>query len=155
MTLPPHDDDSEEFAAVFGDGPPPRITDGSESEFEWAAQRSEGSLIADHHRELSMLQSMGAAEGGKPYLPALPADYGAEMLVFEWVEDLLSTAGPRGAVEALRYYESVEWLGADARESLEEYLLGVDVPERTSADLDREDHARSLVYVARLAAMRD
>jgi hypothetical protein len=97
----------------------------------------------------------GATEAmlARPYLPRVPDTYTGVATVFEWLQYLLSTGGDHRTRQALRYYESVEWIGETARESLETYLEGMSDPnpERREA-LAMEHHRRSLLYVARLTA---
>lgn len=112
------------------------------------------SFRAGLYRELLPLEA-SMAEAGKPYLAALPEHYAAEHLVFEWLEFLLLHAGFKGATEALAYYESVGWVAEDVQDDLEDYLLGIDDQAATEDnDLEIDDHMLSLVYVAKLAAMR-
>jgi len=102
-----------------------------------------------------MLQSMSDDVGGKPYAEELPGDYGAGTVIFEWLDYFLSKTGLKPTIEALRYYESMESISLEAREDLEGYLLELDAPEESRADLDVDDHSLSLVYVAQLAGMGD
>jgi len=63
-------------------------------------------------------------------------------------------AGRESVNDAVDFYESVGWLGADAAEALDAYLTGID-DARANADndLDADDHRVSLHYVARLASL--
>jgi archaellum component FlaD/FlaE len=90
----------------------------------------------------------------RPYLPALPASMAAEALLLEWLEFLLLQAGRESVADALAFYESIGWLGADAADALAAYLSGLD-DRRANADndLDADDHRVSLHYVARLASI--
>lgn len=90
----------------------------------------------------------------KPYLATLPAAYGAEFLIFEWLDFLLLHAGYRGAESALEYYVDVDWLTDDVADDLSTYLVGLDEEGTGDMDaLDVEDHLLSLVYIAKLRAM--
>lgn len=89
----------------------------------------------------------------KPYLRSLPDKYGAERVVFDWLEFLVLKGGFKRAMDALRYYQSVNWLTADVEETLRDYLLGFSADVEESDDLDVDDHLLSLVYIARLASM--
>jgi len=92
-------------------------------------------------------------ETDKPYLDALPETYAAELIVFEWLEYLTGNAGYHGAVDALDYYASLEWITDDVRAALSDYLLGVAESQTGEGDLDVDEHLVSLVYVAKLTAM--
>lgn len=113
-------------------------------------------LSESQHRELLLLESMSSGDLEKPYLERLPESYAAELALFEWLEFLLANAGFRGALDALRYYRSIEWITAGVEETLGEYLRSFEAPAREDPPgLDRSDHVLSLVYVARLAAIHD
>ena len=105
------------------------------------------------YRELLPLEAGGQAT--KPYLQALPEHYSGEHLVFEWLEFLLLHAGYQGAIEALDYYESVDWITEDVESTLNDYMLGLDDQGAgETSDLDVDDHLLSLVYIAKLSSMR-
>ncbi|MFC7203959.1 FlaD/FlaE family flagellar protein [Haloferax namakaokahaiae] len=89
----------------------------------------------------------------KPYLTSLPDKYGAERVVFDWLEFLVLKGGFKRAMDALRYYQSVEWLTPDVEETLRNYLLGFTADVEEADELDVDDHLLSLIYIARLASM--
>lgn len=112
--------------------------------------------------ELVRLQSQFSAAGAlpeKPYLERLPDRYGAEVVVFEWLDFLINKAGFENTGNALEYYEEVGWMTETVREDLREYMRGFSEvesfdPDRPGpADLDVDDHVLSLVYIARLASV--
>ncbi|WP_132058098.1 FlaD/FlaE family flagellar protein [Halorussus amylolyticus] len=112
--------------------------------------------------ELVRLQSQFSAVGAlpeKPYLDGLPDRYGAEVVVFEWLDFLINKAGFENTGNALQYYEDVGWITETTRERLREYMRGFSEvesfdPDRPGpADLDMDDHVLSLVYIARLASV--
>lgn len=89
----------------------------------------------------------------RPYLPRLPDTYTGVATVFEWLQFLVSNGGDHRARQALEYYESIAWIGEDARESLETYLEGMSDPDPDAREpLAMDHHRRSLLYVARLTA---
>ena len=105
------------------------------------------------YRELLPLEAGG--QSTKPYLHALPEHYSGEHLVFEWLEFLLLHAGYQGAIEALDYYESVDWITEDVESTLNDYMLGLDDQSTTDpTNLDVDDHLLSLVYIAKLSSMQ-
>lgn len=93
----------------------------------------------------------------KPFLEEIPTTDDADEaddVVFRWLDWLQDRAGFQGCLDALRYYRSVEWITPEAEEALEEYLLGVGRrPGNDVDDLDRCDHMRSLMYIARLGSL--
>lgn len=110
-------------------------TDGSEVDFEFLSHRSEGEI-------------------SRPYLEELPGSYSAQLEIFEWLDSLVSKAGHDGAISALEYYESVEWLSAESRAELEEFVAGLGPADTSGGTLGISDHRESLSYVARLAGRR-
>ncbi|NLV10232.1 flagella E [Halomicrobium mukohataei] len=110
------------------------------------------SFRAGLYREL--LPFLGTDGTEKPYLAALPENYAAEFVVFEWLEFLLMHSGYQGAEEALDYYEDIDWITDDVQSSLSDYLRGIDESgTNDGASLDVDDHMLSLVYVAKLHSM--
>lgn len=111
------------------------------------------SFRAGLYRELLPLEA--GSDASKPYLKALPEHYAGENLVFDWLEFLLLHAGYKGAMDALDYYESVDWITEDVESTLNDYLVGLDDAGATDpSDLDVDDHLLSLVYIAKLVSMR-
>ena len=112
---------------------------------------SDDSFRAGLYRELLPLQV--GEDATKPYLESLPEHYAGEHLIFEWLEFLLLHAGYQGAVQAIDYYESVDWLTEECESQLQDYLLGLD--DQSGNDpttLDVDDHLLSLVYIAKLSS---
>ncbi|MFC7072207.1 FlaD/FlaE family flagellar protein [Halovenus rubra] len=110
------------------------------------------SFRAGLYRELLPLEAQNDAS--KPYLNGLPEHYAAENLIFEWLEFLILHAGYQGAIEALDYYSSVEWITDDCASTLNDYMLGLGETANTEGtELDIDDHLLSLVYIGKLASM--
>lgn len=110
-------------------------------------------MRSNQYRQLMQYEAM-TDDLEKPYLRSLPDSYSAEVVIFEWLEYLVGMAGFKGALEALRYYRTIDWLTEDIEESLAGYLRSFDDPNHNdSSGLSRSDHQLSLVYVAKLAAM--
>lgn len=119
-------------------------------------------LRHSQRNELVQLQSQFSAMGAlpeKPYLERLPDQYGAEVIIFEWLDFLINKAGFENTGNALEYYEEIDWVTAEVREQLREYMRGFSEvesfdPDRPGpADLDVDDHVLSLVYIAQLASI--
>lgn len=87
----------------------------------------------------------------------LPDRYGAEVIVFEWLDFLIEKAGFENTGNALSYYADIGWVSEAAYESLRSYMYGFSDVDRFGsagpASLDMSDHVLSLVYVARLASL--
>lgn len=91
------------------------------------------------------------------FLSDLGRSYATDVILYEWLADLLSRAGPAAALRALAYYEEVGWYDADVRARLETMLGGpgmdCGVNPETPSELTAEDHARSYDYVLMLDAV--
>lgn len=100
--------------------------------------------------------SNGGSLDSKPYLETLPAGYVAETVVLEWLEFLVDEAGIDGAARTVAYYESIEWVSADAADGLRAFLRGfgadVDVADdpEPESPLSVTHHDVSLQYVGRI-----
>lgn len=110
--------------------------------------------------ELLKLQTMLLASGllpKKPYLTALPNRYGAEIIVFEWLDFLIEKPEFENTENALSYFEDVDWLNELAYESFRSYMYRFSEADRFRAtgptDLDTNDHVLNLVYIAQLASL--
>jgi flagellar protein FlaE len=113
---------------------------------------ADSSFRAGLYRELLPLEA--GNDTGKPYLATLPEHYAGEHLIFEWLEFLLLHAGFQGAMDALSYYESVDWITEECESTLNDYMLGLGEQPSEGTNLDMDDHLLSLVYIAKLASMR-
>jgi archaellum component FlaD/FlaE len=96
---------------------------------------------------------------GAPYLDDLADDYAADVLVLEWLAELVETTGPAAALKAISYYEDVGWIGPSVAADLEEYLAGpgidVHVDPSEPTELTVEDHATSYEYILKLDAIHE
>lgn len=152
MTLNPRDYDLNELRGMSGDG---------DTGFEFGIEpepprlRADDVLRSNQRRELLLLEAAATDdERTKPYLTTLSGTYAVEVLVFEWLEYLVTKGGYAAATDAISFYVSIGWITDDVEATLREYLRGVDAnPERPSSRLDMDDHVLSLIYIARLASM--
>lgn len=136
MTINPREYDVDELRRGPG-------TDGDDPD---------GLVRSKQYGELAELDSR-MADLHRPYLVELPETYLAEVRVFDWLEYLHEKTGFRGTLEAIRFYRSIGWLGADVEDRLEEYLRSFDGQADGAGRLESEDHRLSLVFIARLASM--
>ena len=98
----------------------------------------------------------GDARDGKPYLETLPSGYGVELLVIEWLSYLRSQSSTSEALRAIKYYETIGWIGSPAANSLQRYLSGLtgeDVAPSSGGgtQLTIDHHTNSLHYIGKLA----
>jgi hypothetical protein len=126
-----------------GDGTTTRTGDGA------AADGADGPVAA-------AAGSDGSA--GDPILESLGDSYASTVLGFGWLADMVAVGGPAGALRALEHYETIGWLGRDARAELETMLSGpgldVDVDPSDPQELSADEHALSYEYVRMLAGIR-
>lgn len=111
-----------------------------------AADRSDASDDADAD-ETTTLESILDAE--KPYLTGLPEGYVADLLVLDWLEYLVASAGHAEARDAIDYYTTIEWIDDDAATQLQAFLNGFDGGDDGGA-VTVEQHTQSLQYICKL-----
>lgn len=150
MTIDPNDYDVNELRGM------PGTAGGNQSSGSGPESvRPDDALRSGQYRELFRLQTAATdANLEKPYLERMPQSFAAEATVFEWLEFLVSKAGFKGTLDALRLYRSLEWLNEEVEEDLRDYVTGFNEPGTEPSDLNRSDHTLSLVYIARLASMQ-
>lgn len=101
-----------------------------------------------------------------PYLTSLDGSAAERVTAMEWGRHLGGAFGAAGALDALRYYEDVGWIGENVKRAMADYVRGLPI-DALEADpdyevdlseelADLEDtpfavHARSLEYVAAIA----
>lgn len=151
--LNPSEYDPEELRALTGAATPSR----ADAEVDrWVTPadflgRAEACVRAKQVEDAFLLQA--AAEGAeRPYLPTLPGSGVATRLVLDWLSYLVGVGGRTNARDALAFYERVDWLGADAEAALVAHLDAF--PRAGGATLGAGHHRTSLLFVARLAALR-
>ena len=116
-------------------------------------------LRARQREELALLDRRIDPE--RPYLTRLPDTYAAEVTVFEWLDYLINAAGFKATGRALSYYVDLAWLTGDVKDGLRAYMRGFSEVESFDPDgpgpreLGLDDHALSLIYIARIAALSE
>ncbi|AFK18926.1 fla cluster protein FlaD1 [Haloferax mediterranei ATCC 33500] len=165
MYLDPDEYDPDELRRIARDTTRPRRNGDSRFDdrspfrfdnplFDRNRQEASEALRSSQLEHLLIHQSRGEEDGvEKPYLRSLPDKYGAERVVFDWLEFLVLKGGFKRAMDALQYYQTVNWLTEDVEQTLRDYLLGFSAEVDEPTELDVDDHLLSLVYVARLASM--
>lgn len=88
-------------------------------------------------------------------LDALADTYATDVIVFEWLTELVRTAGPAATLRAISYYHEIGWIEADVKDHLESVLSGPDLdihvdPTAAPDELTAEDHADSYTYIMKL-----
>ena len=74
-----------------------------------AAQMSEAAEESRSHERGSKGSRTGAVESrSDATLSALADTYATDILVFEWLTDLVASAGPAATLRAIAYYEEIE-----------------------------------------------
>ncbi|KAB1196568.1 MULTISPECIES: FlaD/FlaE family flagellar protein [Haloferax] len=165
MYLDPDDYDPDEIRRIARDTPKQRRNGDSRLDdrspfrfnnplFDRSSQPASEALRSSQLEHLLVHQSRDEDDAvEKPYLRSLPDKYGAERVVFDWLEFLVLKGGFKRAMDALQYYKTVGWVTADVEETLRDYLLGFSADVEDPTEIDVDDHLLSLVYVARLSSM--
>ena len=128
---------------------------GSDPETEPATgERPRASEVEDDEGDADG-ESSDHATDGKPYLESVPSGYGTELLVIEWLSYLRGHSSTAEALRAIKYYETIGWIGASAADSLREYLSGLAGEDVTSSPTDAtqltiDHHTNSLQYIGKL-----
>ena len=125
-------------------------------EFLWDEDTSAAADHADETRRPEEQESVPAEAAGAE-LTEIEGGYAADLLVFEWLSELVCASGPASALKALDYYESVGWISPSVRRELEAVLSGphldAHVDPSDPSELSAGDHADSHGYVRRLGAL--
>ncbi|WP_227133251.1 FlaD/FlaE family flagellar protein [Halorubellus salinus] len=100
-----------------------------------------------------------APSSGAVALAGLADTYATEIIVFEWLTSLVSTAGPAATLRAVAYYEEIGWISPRVKAYLESVISGPDLdmnvdPSRDPNELTAEDHAESYEYIMKLDAVQ-
>ncbi|MFC4542661.1 FlaD/FlaE family flagellar protein [Halosolutus amylolyticus] len=100
-------------------------------------------------------ESDGASDDGDVTLTTLADTYATDIIVFEWLTDLVRTAGPAATLRAISYYAEIGWIDEEVRAQLEAVLSGPDLdihvdPGQVPDELTAEDHADSYTYIMKL-----
>ncbi|WP_254861906.1 FlaD/FlaE family flagellar protein [Halovivax gelatinilyticus] len=93
-------------------------------------------------------------------LTRLADTYASDVIVFEWLTEMVRTAGPSATLRAISYYHEIGWIDDEVRAHLETVLSGPDLdmhvdPERTPEELTAEDHADSYEYIMKLTEVHE
>lgn len=96
---------------------------------------------------------------GDPTPVGLVDSYATDILVFEWLSELIRASSPAAAINAISYYNEIGWI-SDAAES---YLLDVlsgphldaGIDPNEPASLTAADHAESYAYIRKLDAISE
>ncbi|WP_436345915.1 FlaD/FlaE family flagellar protein [Natronorubrum sp. FCH18a] len=88
-------------------------------------------------------------------LTTLADTYATDIIVFEWLTQLVRTAGSAATLRAISYYAEIGWIDEEVKTHLEGVLSGPDLdihvdPETTPEELTAEDHADSYTYIMKL-----
>jgi len=82
-------------------------------------------------------------------LNRMPDTYSSNAFTIKLLEFLISKVGRKNLPDLLEYYESIGWIGKDARRHLLEIASGVSVKEGTATDwkLNPEDNLKALQFI--------
>ncbi len=101
-----------------------------------------------------------AADGSDVTLETLADTYATDIIVLEWLTELVRTAGPAATLRAISYYAEIGWIGDEVKAHLEATLSGPDLdihvdPGATPDELTAEDHADSYTYIMKLQEIHE
>lgn len=162
MTINPRDYDLRELRRMANPNSDVPMEIGRVNDADAMEHTPDEVLRLNQRRELLQLQltSEDGESAAKPYLDTLPKGYAAEVVVFEWLDYLVNQCGFKMTTDALKYYETVGWTTESVTEELRSYMRGFSEVESFDPDKpgpfepEIDDHALSLLYVARLASMQ-
>ncbi|MFW6383910.1 MAG: flagella accessory protein C [Halodesulfurarchaeum sp.] len=118
------------------------------------AATSEG----DSPRDFQFGAATATPADGGPHLSSPPAGYLADVVLMEWLADLLEEFGPRNTMRAINHYERIGWIGEATGDHCYAMIQGLTDgrepfrDETGPTNLSMADHRRSLRYVEELAA---
>lgn len=158
---------TDDADALLADARDEGVTfDELKSEFEFIGDEGEGvdaaasDPPADGLADAPDPQPTASDGSGKPYLRTLPGGFAAELVVMEWIDYLVSESSVAEAMQALRYYGTVEWIGEDVSAHLQTVLSGMAPPRQLAAtdggrpaELSVDHHTESLEYISQLRAI--
>ena len=98
--------------------------------------------------------------GSDVTLESLANTYASDVIVFEWLSELVQTAGPAATLRAISYYAEIGWIDDGVKDHLENVLSGPDLdmhvdPSETPEELTAEDHADSYTYIMKLQEIHE
>ena len=93
-------------------------------------------------------------------LSTLADTYATDIIVFEWLTQLVRTGGSAATLRAISYYAEIGWIGEDVKTHLETVLSGPDLdmhvdPGSAPEELTAEDHADSYTYIMKLQEIHE
>ncbi|WP_440763272.1 FlaD/FlaE family flagellar protein [Natronorubrum sp. DTA7] len=93
-------------------------------------------------------------------LATLADTFATDIIVFEWLTQLVRTAGSAATLRAISYYAEIGWIDEEVKAHLEGVLSGPDLdihvdPETTPEELTAEDHADSYTYIMKLQEIHE
>lgn len=109
--------------------------------------------------ESEALERMGPDRGEPVLIETVPDGFAADLVVMEWLSGLVTIAGPAGALKAVAYYRTIDWISEEVHDHLEDVLSGpaldAAVDPAGAAELSVGEHAESYRFVLTLSALVD
>ena len=111
-------------------------------------------------RDRDQGQEQEQDDGSDVTLETLADTYATDIIVLEWLTELVRTAGPAATLRAISYYAEIGWIDEEVKEHLEATLSGPDLdihvdPGTTPEELTAEDHADSYTYIMKLQEIHE
>ena len=146
-------------------GEPQKIPFADEIEAETSVEADdEGGSVPQPEREGETGETDDAEvesdEGDDVTLDRLAPTYASDVIVFEWLTEMVRTAGPSATLRAISYYHEIGWIEADVRSHLEAVLSGPDLdiyvdPDDPPEELTADDHADSYEFIMKLTEIHE
>lgn len=93
------------------------------------------------------------------HLAEIPPTYAAEIIVMQWLSNLVRQSGQAGALKSFEYYESVGWISPSVRQHLEIVLSGPGIDAHVNPEDPSEptssDHLESYSYIKQLEELTE
>ncbi|SER19794.1 FlaD/FlaE family flagellar protein [Natrinema salaciae] len=142
-----------------GDGDASAAADADDTSVEVQATESVDGPEDDESDETADAAD-GDGGGSDVTLETLADTYATDIIVLEWLTDLVRTAGPAATLRAISYYAEIGWIDKEVRDHLEATLSGPDLdihvdPGATPEELTAEDHADSYTYIMKLQEIHE
>ncbi len=136
----------EEFVAAPGESVV-EMQEGYETLEE--PESAELAPITEEEFGIDLEPGYGPGYGPKVVLSSIPDTYSSNAFAIKLLEFLISKIGRKNLPDLLEYYESIGWIGKDARKQLLEMASGVSVREGSSTDwkLSAADNLKVLQFI--------
>jgi archaeal flagellar protein FlaCE len=151
--------DPEGTEPVPGDEPAESLEPLEPAESAESAEPTSDDTVPEEGLDGDALERMGPDPGEAVLIETFPEGFAADLVAMEWLSGLVTVAGPAGALKAVAYYRTIDWIGEEVHDHLEDVLSGpaldAAVDPAGAAELSVAEHAESYRFVLTLSALVD